>query len=108
MSVEQPANIVFDDLEAALDALEVGVDFVEQSRSNVQRLRWAIIAIHQATQGFMIRALKGSDGTGVLTEKGSTNNALWYPPQSEEQTQALVSRGVNALNDLASVYGIES
>lgn len=71
MSVENPPNIVFNDLTAAVDALEVSVEFVEQAVREIQRLRWAIIAAHQATQCFMIRALRGSDGTRILTQRAN-------------------------------------
>jgi len=69
MSIENPSNVVFDDLSAAVDALEVGVEFLEQAEANAQRLRWAIIAMHQAVQCFMVTALKGTEGTRPLDQK---------------------------------------
>jgi hypothetical protein len=85
-------GIEFTDLSASVDALEVFRDFLEAAQNDVQRLRWAIIAGHQAAQAFMISTLAGSDGTGVLTrqdrgKKGEAikryKEALWsgqYPP----------------------------
>ena len=85
-------GIWFTDLSAALDALEVLRDFLRAAETNRQRLRWAIVAAHQATQSFMISTLAGTDGTGVLTKRGSKakkesvqryKEALWggqHPP----------------------------
>ena len=69
MSIENPPNVVFDDLSAAVDALEVGVEFLEQAEANAQRFRWAIIAMHQAAQCFMVTALKGTEGTRPLDQE---------------------------------------
>ena len=71
MSTENPPNAVFDDLGAAVDALEVGVNFMEQPEANAQRLRWAIIAVHQALQCFMVTALKGTEGSRPLAQKSA-------------------------------------
>ena len=69
MSIENPPNVVFDDVSAAVDALEVGVEFLEQAEANAQRFRWAIIAMHQAVQCFMVTALKGTEGTRPLDQE---------------------------------------
>jgi hypothetical protein len=71
VSTEKPPNAVFDDLGAAVDALEVGVNFMEQAQTNAQRLRWAIIAIHQALQGFMVTALRGTEGSRPLAQNSA-------------------------------------
>jgi hypothetical protein len=69
MSIENPPNVIFDDLSAAVDALEVGVEFLEQAEANVQRFRWAIITMHQALHCFMVTALKGTEGVRPLDQK---------------------------------------
>lgn len=69
MSIENPPNVVFDHLSAAVDALEVGVGFLERAEANVQRFRWAIIAMHQALHCFMVTALRGTEGVRPLDQK---------------------------------------
>jgi hypothetical protein len=57
-------------LVAAVDSLETFADFLGDAVSKPNKLRWAVIACHQATQDFMVATLAGSDGTGALTRTG--------------------------------------
>ena len=66
MSIEQPPNVIFNDLTTAIDALSLCASLIEDSESNVQRLRWAIIVSHQAAQCWMIRALARNGEARVL------------------------------------------
>ena len=99
VSTENRPNVVFDDLSAAVDALEVGVDFLEQAEADVQRFRWVIITMHQAVQCFMVTALKGTEGIRPLAQnrksvKEFVRGLLAYPARGgrfPSQPQALDS-----------------
>lgn len=69
IGTRQPSSVVFNDLTAAVDALSLCADMLEDSEANPQRLRWAIIASHQAAQCWMIRALSRNGEARVLNAK---------------------------------------
>ncbi len=48
-----------------LNALEMLKEFLTQSKNNDYYLKWAIIAAHNALQGFMVLALKGTSSLPV-------------------------------------------
>ena len=57
-----------DDLEA-VGALEATARFLEAVRTDPAMWKWAIIAMHNAVQGFMVLALRGTWDVGVLEKK---------------------------------------
>jgi len=58
-----------DEQEEAVSALEATSDWVRRVERDVDFWRWVILALHNATQGFMVLALRGSDGLLPLRDK---------------------------------------
>jgi len=86
MSKEQ--YLQTDDLKEALRDLEMVGEFLEKVDSQIYYWKWVIFALHGSLQGFMVAALKGSDGLNVLTEKSKNEwlkaheaGSRTYPPQ---------------------------
>ena len=50
-----------DEMEEAVSALEVLANWSENLTADVSYWKWVILATHNATQGFMVLALRGSD-----------------------------------------------
>jgi hypothetical protein len=50
-----------DELEEAVAALETLAEWSKNLSSNISYWKWVILATHNATQGFMVLALRGSD-----------------------------------------------
>jgi hypothetical protein len=64
-----------DELENAIDNLEMAAWFLERIRSE-KKWKWTIIAIHQALYGFAICAVRGTDSRW-LTEKRGKKKKEW-------------------------------
>lgn len=69
MVERDPVFIDIDELSGAADALAVSTEFLEQSLTDVQRLRWALIAMHEAIQCVMVCAVSGSSGIVALNQR---------------------------------------
>lgn len=50
-----------DELEEAVSTLETLAEWSKNLDSNISYWKWVILATHNATQGFMVLALRGSD-----------------------------------------------
>jgi hypothetical protein len=57
-----------DDEEEAVNALEKFYQFILEANSDIYQWKWAIIALHNSIQAFMVKALKGSASFNVLRE----------------------------------------
>lgn len=57
-----------DELEETTSALEMFAEVVGSLVAVRYRWRWAILALHAAVQGFMVCALRGSNGLAVLRD----------------------------------------
>jgi hypothetical protein len=53
----------------AMNSLEMVCDQLPKVVDDVHVWKWVIIALHNALQGYMVLALKGSDSLNVYTEK---------------------------------------
>lgn len=69
-----------DETLEAVSALEMAAEAVERVSNDVYRWRWVIISIHMALQGFMVLALRGSDGLRPLKDKIAED---WLKAQRE-------------------------
>jgi hypothetical protein len=52
----------------ALGSLEAAARFVEAAETDSDMWKWAVIALHNAVQGFMVLALRGSESWGALRD----------------------------------------
>jgi len=57
-----------DEYEEAVSALEAAADFVESVLRDQYRWKWALIATHNAVQGFMVLALRRGSGLLALRD----------------------------------------
>lgn len=55
--------------EEAVSSLEATSDWVRRVERDVDFWRWVVLALHNSTQGFMVLALRGSDGLLPLRDK---------------------------------------
>ena len=61
-----------DDLSEPYNALKMTEYFISQVDSEEYHLKWAIIAIHNSLQGFMVLALRGTSNLQII-KKNKTN-----------------------------------
>jgi hypothetical protein len=73
-----PRNDYFstDERKEAVDAIEMTARFLEEVESNPHRWKWAIIALHNAVQAFMVLALQGTWSVTVLNRTERTRKLL--------------------------------
>ena len=60
-----------DELNEAIKTLDIFDSFLDQVDTDLHYWKWCIIAMHNAMQGFMVCALRGSNGLNVLNEKNT-------------------------------------
>jgi hypothetical protein len=60
--------------EEAISALEAAAEWAGQIEKKIDYWKWVVLAIHNATQGFMVLALRGSDGLRPLKDDSA---AAW-------------------------------
>lgn len=58
-----------DELEEAISALEMCAETLGTASSDPYRWRWAVLSLHGAVQGFMVCALRGTNGLAALPKK---------------------------------------
>ena len=58
-----------DEALEAITSLEMACDQLPKVMDNPHYWKWVVISLHNALQGYMVLALKGSDGLNVLTTK---------------------------------------
>jgi hypothetical protein len=58
-----------DEYLEAVVSLEMVSDTLPKVMNDVHYWKWVLIALHNALQGYMVLALRGSDGLNVLTDK---------------------------------------
>lgn len=52
--------------EEAVSALEVAAEWVGRISAKMDHWKWVVLALHNAAQGFMVLALRGTDGLRPL------------------------------------------
>ncbi|HEY5556795.1 hypothetical protein [Acetobacterium sp.] len=57
-----------DELNEAVLALDVFSEFLEKVLEDVYYWKWSVITLHNSLQGFMVCALRGSNGLNVLKD----------------------------------------
>jgi hypothetical protein len=57
-----------DEVEEAISAIEMVAESVAGVKADIYRWKWALIALHSAVQGFMVLALRGSNGLAALKD----------------------------------------
>lgn len=58
-----------DEYTEAISSLNFFVEMLPSTNEDKYRWKWAIIALHNAVQGFMVLSLKGTDSLLILPEK---------------------------------------
>lgn len=58
-----------DELVEAVKGLEMFLSNIRKVKKDLYFWKWAIIALHNSVQGFMVCALRGTNGLSVLTPK---------------------------------------
>jgi hypothetical protein len=66
----------FDEQRDAVFSLQMVSELLKKTEEDLQYWKWVIIALHSALQGFMVLALKGSDGLGVIQEGNIEGNGI--------------------------------
>lgn len=61
-----------DEHEEAVFALEAAAEWSGRIKNTIDYWKWVVLAIHNATQGFMVLALRGSDGLRPLKDDVAT------------------------------------
>jgi len=67
-----------DETSEAVLGLEMVSEQLYKIRNNHYHWKWAIIALHNSFQGFMVLALQGSNGLNIVTDKCSKEWLLAY------------------------------
>jgi len=57
-----------DELKEAVLALDVFSEFLEKVLKDTYYWKWSVITLHNSLQGFMVCALRGSNGLNVLSD----------------------------------------
>ena len=70
-----------DEIEEAISALEMAGRSLSRVQEDLYEWRWVIISTHIALQGFMVCALRGSDGLNALKDK---NAGEWLKAYRQE------------------------
>jgi hypothetical protein len=70
--VPQDPYLTTNERKEAVDAIEMTARFLEEVEANPDRWKWAIIALHNAVQAFMVLALKGTWSVTVLNRAQQT------------------------------------
>lgn len=68
--------IEFDELENAIDNLEMAAHFLKLADAG-KRWKWTIIALHQALYGFAVSAIRGTDGRHLVDQKRDRLISIW-------------------------------
>lgn len=66
-----------------LNAIMMTKEFLERSEQDIYYLKWAIIAAHNALQGFMVLALKGTSNLQIIKCEEAYNEKSAYEVLSD-------------------------
>ncbi|MCD8549072.1 MAG: hypothetical protein LRY74_01090 [Shewanella xiamenensis] len=71
-----------DETEESVSALEMLRDSLVKVNEDVYQWKWAVIAAHNALQGFMVLALRNGNNLAVMSEKAA---GQWLEAYREEK-----------------------
>lgn len=80
-----------DEHEEAISSLEAAAVWSVQIEKKIDYWKWVVLAIHNATQGFMVLALRGSDGLRPLKDNVATEWLTAYQEGGEYPVEKLDS-----------------
>jgi hypothetical protein len=80
-----------DEREEAVSALEAVAEWSGRVATKIDYWKWVVLALHNATQGFMVLALRGSDGLRPLKEDVATAWLTAYREGSDYPVEKLDS-----------------
>lgn len=80
-----------DEYEEAISALEAASEWIGRIDTKMDYWKWVILAVHNATQGFMVLALRGSDGLRPLRKDVAAAWLEAYRESSEYPVEKLDS-----------------
>ena len=67
------------------NAIKMTKEFLERSGQDIYYLKWAILAVHNALQGFMVLALKGTSNLPIIKWKKEYDGKPAYKILSDPQ-----------------------
>lgn len=76
-----------DEVSEPLNAVMMAKEFLERSEQDIYYLKWAIIAAHNALQGFMVLALKGTCNLQIIKWKKAYNEKSAYEILSDSEQE---------------------
>jgi hypothetical protein len=87
----------------AVGALEATAQFLEEVERDPDMWKWAIVALHNAVQGFMVLALNGSESWGALREediavKVKAQRDSWQAKSAGDDAAADAANNIMARN----------
>ena len=97
-----------DEVEEAISATEMVAESVAAVKVDIYRWKWALIALHSAVQGFMVLALRGSNGLVALKDDVA---AAWLDayeknlPLPEERLDSYENLYRKVKGDRMLIYG---
>jgi hypothetical protein len=71
-----------DEMFEAVCALEMVSELLYKIPDNIYYWKWAIVALHNSLQGFMVLSLQGSNGLNTLTDECAKQWLLAYEQKS--------------------------
>ncbi len=66
--MKQSTWLITNELQEPVKALELVKEFLDKASQDTYYWKWVLVAMHNAIQGFMVCALRGSDGMNVLKD----------------------------------------
>jgi len=75
------------EISEPLNAMMMAKEFLERSEQDIYYLKWAILAIHNALQGFMVLALKGTSNLPIIEWKKDYDGKSAYEILSDPKSK---------------------
>lgn len=84
-----PYNLRVNEISEPLNAIKMAREFLDHAGQDTYYLKWALIAIHNALQGFMVLALKGTCSLPVIKWKEEYKEKNTYEILSDPDKQLI-------------------
>ena len=78
------------EMSEPLNAMIMTKDFLERAEQDIYCFKWAILAVHNALQGFMVLALKGTSNLGIIEWKDEYKNRSSYEILSDPKQKLVI------------------
>lgn len=88
-----------DEAQQAVLALQMASEQLERGVDNPHYWQWVIVGLHNALQGFMVLALRGSTNLNVLTDKCAEQWLAAYERGDVNYPEQRLDRFLNLYNE---------